>query len=155
MDKRKIALGVALAACLSGIYYGWQQSPAENSPKVVLTADNKGQQSVPPLPQEEKPQALKDKVMKQYPAQDEFVYNFEGAKVYIVAGSVKKDKTKQLWQAKIKTVNAKEQLAAVQEVFFKQEGQRIVTRNGEGKWRELDEMDSSLYKKVTDIAGNL
>ena len=70
-----------------------------------------------------------------------------------MAGSVTANKEKHEWQAKIKSINKKGEPQSVQQVFFKQEGKQILTSNGNGKWRPIDEMDKSLFNKVVDISG--
>lgn len=156
MDKRKIALGLLLAV-LAGTGLYWQQSQAAtDSTQAVIVASRKAEKTSPVLPEAEKQQDKAVKTQKQCPAKDEFVYTFEGDKVYIAAGSVSADKKNHQWQAQVKHIDKQGAVQLQQVVFFKQEGSRILTRSandGADKWRAVDEMDRSVYKKVTDISG--
>ena len=87
------------------------------------------------------------------PIKDVFVYSLEGEQVFIVAGSVTADKKNHQWKAQIKNVNRKGQAQPVQSVMFKQEGNQILTCNADGKWRNIDEMDKTIFNKVVDISG--
>lgn len=159
MDKRKIVLALGLAVLFIGGGLYWQQSKAgTDTPKAAVVAGSKAEKTAPVLPQEEKQKDKGLKAQKQCPAKDEFVYAFEGDKVYIVAGSVSADKKNRQWQAQIKHIDKHGAVQLQQNVFFKQEGSRILTRSdndGADHWRAVDEMDRSLYKKVSDISGIL
>ena len=85
------------------------------------------------------------------PAADELAYTFEGAKLYIVAGSVTVDGNGTLWQAKVKNVTAKGTSGPEQLVCFKRQGSDVMTRLDQGNWRTADDMDRSVYRRIMAI----
>lgn len=157
MDKRKTAMVLALVAALAGGGLYWQQSKAApDSPQAAVVASRTAEKTAPVLPREEKQTENVVKVQNHLPIKDEFVYTFEGDKVFIAAGSVSADKKNHQWQAQIKRVDKQGQVKLQQLVLFKQEDSRILTRSADkdaDTWRPVDEMDRSLYKKVVDISG--
>ena len=86
------------------------------------------------------------------PAADELAYTFEGTKLFIAAGSVTVDGNGNLWQAKVKNVTAKGTAGPERLVYFKLQGNDVMTREGHGNWRLADDMDQSVYRKVAAIA---
>ena len=157
MQKRNMVIGgiFCLALIGAGTALMWPSREAPVSQQITETTvatrnEDVSQTNKPPQPRLEQKQ---EKPAVKQPIKDVFVYSYEGEKVFIVAGSVKADKERHEWQAKIKNVNKKGEPQPVQVVFFKQEGNQILTSNGNGKWRNIDEMDKSLFNKVADISG--
>lgn len=159
MNKGRIIGGgiiglLLLGAAIAGM---WPSSSATDHASRQITETtvatrNEAEKQMDKVPQPQQEKRTEKPAVK--PLKDVFVYAFEGEKVFIVAGSVTSDKNAHEWQARIKNVNSQGEAQAVQSVSFKQEGPRILTRSGEGKWRNIDEMDRSLFNKVVDISGN-
>ncbi|SHK65625.1 hypothetical protein SAMN05216582_11143 [Selenomonas ruminantium] len=156
MNKRRIVIGglmgILLAIGGAVMLLNGGVSPAgQQITETTVASRNEDTSKINKLPQpiEEK------KVVRQAvkPIQDVFVYSFEGEKVFIVAGSVTVDKKAHKWQVRIKNVNSQGESYGEQVVSFKQDGAQILTKNADGQWRDIDEMDRSLFKKVIDISG--
>lgn len=157
MQKRRIVIGGILCLALigGGAALWWPSREAPASQQITETTVATRNEDVSPInkiPQTGTEQP-KEKPQVKQPIKDVFAYSFESEKVFIVAGSVTANKEKHEWQAKIKSINKKGEPQSVQQVFFKQEGKQILTSNGNGKWRPIDEMDKSLFNKVVDISG--
>ena len=157
MQKRRIVIGGILCLALVGggavLLGSSQEAPASQQiTETTVATRNEDVSQINKIPQPRQEQPQEKPAVKQ-PIKDVFAYSFEGEKVFIVAGSVMADKEKHEWQARIKSVNKKGEVQSIQQVFFKQEGTQILTSNGDGKWRLIDEMDKSLFNKVVDISG--
>lgn len=158
MQKQRIVIGgilcLALVGCGAALWWPSQEAPASQQiTETTVATRNEDVSQINKIPQTETEQPKEKQPIKQ-PIKDVFVYSFEGEKVFIVAGSVTADKEKHEWHAKIKSINKKGEAQAVQQVSFRQEGKQILTSNGNGKWRLIDEMDKSLFNKVVDISGS-
>ena len=102
----------------------------------------------------ELPASVKPAAQPVIPAVDELAYTFEGTKLFIAAGSVTVDGNGNLWQAKVKNVTAKGTVGPERLVYFKLQGNDVMTRLEHGNWRLADDMDRSVYRKVTAIVTN-
>ena len=156
MQKRRIIIGGILGLALAGGGVFWLNTsstvPAQQ--QITETTVATRAENVPNPDKLTQPQAAQRQEKPAVkPIKDVFVYNLEGEKVFIVAGSVSADKKNHQWQAQIKNVNRKGEAQPVQAVTFKQEGSQILTRNVDGKWRSIDEMDRAIFNKVVDISG--
>ncbi len=160
MQKRKIVIGAILCLAFAGggAALWWPSSEVPTSQQITETTvatrnEDVSQADEIPQPQQEQKQKQKQEKPAVKPIMDVFVYSFEGEKVFIVAGSVTANEQTKEWRAQIKQVNQKGEPQPVRTVLFKQDGNQILTSNGQGKWRKVDEMDKSLFNKVLDIAG--
>ena len=157
MQKRKIIIGGILCLTLIGggaaLLWPSDVPPASQQiTEITVATRNEDVSQTNKLPQP-RPEQKQEKPAVKQPIKDVFVYSFEGEKVFIVAGSVSADKANHQWQARIKNVNKKGEPQSVQTVMFKQDGTQILTSKGDGQWRNIDEMDKSLFNKVVDISG--
>lgn len=84
---------------------------------------------------------------KKLPVQDTLAMTFEGTKTYIVAGSVNGTKNGSNWTAELRN----EAEGKISQVEFKQDGQKLMTRNDGGAWRPVDEMDRTIFQKLMEI----
>ncbi|WP_173443476.1 hypothetical protein [Selenomonas ruminantium] len=156
MQKRRLIIGGILGLVLAGGGVFWLNTssnvPAQQ--QITETTVATRAENVPNPDKLTPPQAAQRQEKPAVkPIKDVFVYSLEGEQVFIVAGSVTADKKNHQWQAQIKNVNRKGQAQPVQSVMFKQEGNQILTCNADGKWRNIDEMDKTIFNKVVDISG--
>ena len=157
MQKRRIIIGgiIGLALAGGGVFWLNASSNVPAQQQITETTVATRAENVPgpdKLSQSQQVQRQQEKPSVK-PIKDVFVYSMEGEKVFIVAGSVTVDKKNHQWQAQIKNVNLKGEAQPVQAVKFKQEGSKILTCNSSGKWRNIDEMDKTIFNKVVDISG--
>ncbi len=159
MKRRRIVSGGILGLLLLGAAtaFLWpKESPqapvSQQITETTVATRKEAETKINRIPEPQQEKRTEKPEVK--PIKDVFVYTFEGEKVFIVAGSVTSNKNSQEWQAKIKNVNSKGEAQPVQSVYFKQEGTQILTRSDKSQWRDIDEMDRSLFNKVVDISGN-
>jgi len=155
MQKRRIIIGGILGLALAGAgifcLNTSSEAPAQQITETTVATRAENIPNPDKVSSQQAAQRQEKPAVK--PIKDVFVYSLEGEKVFIVAGSVSADKKNHQWQAQIKNVNRKGEAQPVQAVTFKQEGSQILTRNVDGKWRSIDEMDRAIFNKVVDISG--
>ena len=155
MQKRRIIIGGILGLALAGAgifcLNTSLEAPAQQITETTVATRAENIPNPDKVSSQQAAQRQEKPAVK--PIKDVFVYSLEGEKVFIVAGSVSADKKNHQWQAQIKNVNRKGEAQPVQAVTFKQEGSQILTRNVDGKWRSIDEMDRAIFNKVVDISG--
>ena len=155
MQKRRIIIGGILGLALAGAgifcLNTSSEAPAQQITETTVATRAENIPNPDKVSSQQAAQRQEKPAVK--PIKDVFVYSLEGEKVFIVAGSVSADKKNHQWQAQIKNVNRKGEAQPVQAVTFKQEGSQILTRNVDGKWRSINEMDRAIFNKVVDISG--
>ncbi|MBQ1890627.1 MAG: hypothetical protein II160_08005 [Selenomonas sp.] len=152
-DKKRLYMlaGVVVAAAVAAGGYLWNGSqPAQNAQVEHSTATSAEQAKEPQAVSDEKAKAEEAAAKKQnLPAKDVVAMTFEGTKTYIVAGSVTGTKTGTQWTASLRHGEA----GKLSKVEFKQDGAKLMTRNDDGPWRPVDEMDRSIFNKIQEIVG--
>ncbi|SFT33123.1 hypothetical protein SAMN02910356_00027 [Selenomonas sp. GACV-9] len=137
---------VVVAVAAGGFLWNGMQSSQNaqvDSGAVTSVEQAKEPQAVTEPAKTEAPAAQKQNL----PAEDVVAMTFEGTNTYIVAGSVTGTKNGSQWAATLRNGNA----GKLSKVEFKQEGQKLMTRNDDGPWRPVDEMDRSIFNKIQEI----
>lgn len=159
-QKKKIfviLLVMLLFGGLAGAMFWPHNSKGDNAQASQETETTSESAELPKTEPQQKPAipaAPAPVVRPAVPVTDELAYTFEGTKLFIVAGSVVADKDGNLWQAKVKHVTAKGIEGPERLVYFKLQGKDVMTRLDDGSWRPVDDMDQSVYRRVTAIVGN-
>ncbi len=152
-DKKRLYVlaGVVVAAAVAAGGYLWNGSQtAQNAQVEHSTATSAEQAKEPQAVSDEKAKAEENASEKRnLPAEDVAAMTFEGTKTYIVAGSVTGTKTGTQWSASLRHGEA----GKLSKVEFKQDGAKLMTRNDDGPWRPVDEMDRSIFNKIQEIVG--
>ena len=151
MNRKKrfcILMGLAVLAIMAGIYC-WNASQsvqqAQTNGEAAVVSKEHAQPSLQEAQENEQKAAAAE--TQALPAQDTLAMTFEGTKTYIVAGSISGTKNGACWKAEIR--NGKE--GKISQVEFKQDGQKLMTRNDGGPWRPMDEMDRTLFHKLMEV----
>lgn len=150
MNRKKclyIWVGLAVLAIAAGAYWWNTSSYAQNAQSGGKTAAvvTENKQAVKDAKEAEPKDTTAE--MKKLPEQDTLAMTFEGTKTYIVAGSVTGTKNGTDWLAEIRNGKA----GKTSQVEFKQDGQKLMTRNDGGAWRPVDEMDRTIFQKLMEI----
>ena len=159
-QKKKIfviLLVMLLFGGLAGAMFWPHNSKGDNAQASQETETTSESAELPKTEPQQKPAipaAPAPVVRPAVPVTDELAYTFEGTKLFVVAGSVVADKDGNLWQAKVKHVTAKGIEGPERLVYFKLQGKDVMTRLDDGSWRPVDDMDQSVYRRITAIVGN-
>lgn len=148
MEQRKrlyILFGFIVSAVIVGGYWWNTSQNVQNAKPNAETAAVVSSYEKPT--KEVAGEQKKTETVKVLPLQDVLAMNFEGTKTYIVAGSVNGTKSGNAWTAKIRSGGE----GKISQVEFKQDGQKLMTRNDGGEWRSMDEMDRTLFYKIMEI----